>query len=329
VQTGQTLDGTPAPLPTTALGMIRRIPPVEHASHIGVIADATVRRTAAIPPVNTGGIAVVATDTTLLTTLGATVQHGTFLNDATTHYPAVVLGNAAAQTLGIPDLKLPTEVYIDRQYFTVVGVLNPTPLSPEIDDSALVGFPVADSILGFDGSATEIYVRTLPNQVQPVQQVLAATANPASPEAVLVSRPSDVLAARAAAKGAFNGLLLALGAVALLVGGIGIANVMIISVLERKTEIGLRRSLGATRRRIAQQFLTESLVLSTLGGTLGVLLGTIGTLIYAHSQTLPTTIPITAAAGALGAAITIGALAGLYPALRAARLTPTDALRAS
>ena len=329
VQSGTSFSGAPDPLPGTAAGMIRRIPPVQSAAAVGVVPGATVRRTAAVPAVNTGGIAVVAADASLPSTLGASIAHGAFLNAATARYPAVVLGNAAAATLGIPDVREPAQVYIGSTYFAVVGILNLTPLSPEIDDSVLVGTPVAERLLGFSGAPTQIYVRAAPDQVGPVRGVLAATANPAHPEAVDVSRPSDALAARASARGAFNGLLLGLGAVALLVGGIGIANVMIISVLERRTEIGLRRSLGATKTQIAGQFVTESLILAAIGGGLGVVLGVLGTIVAARAGHNPVAVPATAAAGALIAAIVVGVLAGFYPAARAARLAPTDALRAS
>jgi putative ABC transport system permease protein len=327
VQSGQTLDGAPAPLPPPALGMIRRIPPVLHATAVGVVIGASVRRSAAIPTVDTGGIAVVATDPSLLPTVDATVLHGTFLNAATARYPAVVLGNAAAQALGLADLALPAQVYISGHYFTVVGILNETPLTPEIEQSVLIGFPIARTLLNFDGNATQIYVRAQADQITPVLHVLSSTANPESPEAAQVSRPSDILAARAAARGAFNNLLLGLGAVALLVGGIGIANVMIISVLERRSEIGLRRSLGATRTAIASQFVTESTILSLLGGLSGILLGVWVTTIYTRVEHIRPTIPLADTLGVLAAAVSIGAVAGVYPAVRAAQLNPTDALR--
>jgi len=329
VQSGQSLDGAAAPLPLPALSMIRRIPPVVSATAVGVIPNTSVRRSAAIPAVETGGIAVVASDIGLLTTLGGAVQHGSFLNAANARYPTVVLGRGAAQTLGIPDVAESPQVFIGARYFTVIGILDAMPFSPEIDDAALVGFPAAATYLQFDGSATEVYVRAQVDQVLGVQAVLAASANPESPEAVRVSRPSDAIAARAAAKGNLNGLLLGLGLVALLVGGIGVANVMIVGVIERRNEIGLRRALGATRAQIAGQFVAESLVLSAIGGLLGVALGVIGTVLYAHATAIPVVIPFAAAAAALGSALAVGAVAGVYPAARAARLAPAEALRAA
>jgi putative ABC transport system permease protein len=255
------------------------------------------------------------------------VLHGTFLNATTARYPAVVLGYEAAGVLGLDRLDVPLQVWLGGRWFTVVGILKPVTLAPEIDRAALVGFPVAQQLLGFDGHPTELYIRTVPSQVAAVRSVLAATVNPASPTDVQVNRPSDVLTAAAAAKGAYNGLLLGLGAVALLVGGVGIANVMVISVLERRSEIGLRRALGATRRHVGAQFLTESLLLSVLGGVAGTAIGVAATGGYALSQHWSLALPPLALYGGVGAALAIGAAAGLYPATRAARLSPTDALR--
>jgi putative ABC transport system permease protein len=291
------------------------------------VSNTAVYRNQHIPAVQTGGLQVQAADPGLLATLGAQVAHGTFLNKATIKYPAVVLGAAAASGLGIDRLDAPIQVWLGGRWFSVVGVLRPVALAPEIDRSALVGFPVAEALLGFDGHPTQLYVRTNPSQVKAVQAVLSQTANPAHPDQVNVSRPSDVLAAQAKAKGAYNGLFLALGAVALLVGGVGIANVMVISVLERRSEIGLRRALGATRRHVGQQFLSESLLLSALGGVAGTIIGVAATAAYATSQHWSIMVPPLAIYGGLGAALVIGAVAGLYPSLRAARLSPTDALR--
>jgi len=329
VTAGQSFDGSPAPLPLTAQPMIARIPPVESVTAIGYVPGATVRRTAAVPAVDSGGISVYAAQPGLLGTLGGGVAAGTFLNAATARYPAVVLGAVAAQTLGIGQVGPATQVYLAGRYFAVIGILRPVPLVPALDEAALVGFPAADALLGLGGHPTQIYLRAAPDQVQPVVSVLPFTANPAQPEAVQVSLPSSILAARAAARTAYAGLFLGLGAVAVLVGGVGIANIMVIAVLERRAEIGLRRALGATRRRVGLQFLTESVLLSALGGTAGVLAGAAATAGYAMASGQPAVVPAVGVVAGLGIAVGTGALAGVYPAVRAARLPPAEALRAT
>jgi putative ABC transport system permease protein len=321
---GQTFGGDDAVLPESAGGMIRRMESVDGAAAIKVLSE-TVRRTDLIDEAETGGIAVTAADTELARTLGALVRRGRFLNRATAAYPAVVLGSTTARQLGIA--RPGVNVWLGDHWFTVVGVLGHVTLAPDLDSAALIGFPVAERLFGADRSASTIYLRAAEDRVEQTRQLLAPTANPEHPEEVQVSRPSDALAARAAAKSAFTSLFLGLGAVALLVGGVGIANVMVISVLERRSEIGLRRALGATRHHISAQFLTESLLLALLGGVAGAALGAAVTTGYAISQDWPAAVPPIALAGALGAALAIGAIAGLYPATRAARLAPTEALR--
>jgi putative ABC transport system permease protein len=324
VAPGQTFGGEDAVLPESAPDMVRRVASVEEASAVEAL-DTTVRRTDYIDEIETGGIAVMAADVDLARTLGVEVRKGSFLTPATGRYPAVVLGRVAARRLGID--RPGVNVWLGDRWFTVVGILGPVTLAEDLDSAALVGFDVAERLLEADRSPTTIYVRAGEDEVERTSDVLGATANPEHPEEVQVSRPSDALAARAAAKSAFTALFLGLGAVALLVGGVGIANVMVISVLERRSEIGLRRALGATRRHIAAQFLTESLLLATLGGVAGAALGAAATGLYAFSRGWPAVVPPLALGGALAAALGIGAVAGLYPALRAARLPPTEALR--
>lgn len=326
VQAGQSAFGQPSELPTTAEGMVARIGPVTNVTEIGVV-SAHVYRSPFVPAIDTNGISVTATDSTLPATLGATVAQGTFLNPATAHYPAVVLGAEAASLLGIYDLATPTQVWLGGHWFSVIGILKPVELVNQLDSMAFIGFPIAEQYFAFDGHPTDIYLRSAPSQVDAVASVLPATVNPPNPTLVQVSQPSDVLKAEVATKGAYNGLLLGLGAVALLVGGVGIANVMVISVLERRSEIGLRRALGASRRHVAEQFLAEALLLSAIGGLAGTLIGTAATAIYALTQHWSVVIPPLAFYGGIGAALVIGAIAGLYPSMRAARLSPTEALR--
>ena len=321
---GQTFGGEDAELPESAPGMVRRMASVEQAAATKLV-DATVRRTDLIDEAETGGIAVTAADVDLASTLGASVRKGRFLTAATASYPTVVLGRTAARRLGID--RPGVNVWLGDHWFTVIGILGPVTLAEDLDSAALIGFDVAERVLGADRSPTTIYVRADEDEVERTRDLLGTTANPEHPEEVDVSRPSDALAARAAAKSAFTALFLGLGAVALLVGGVGIANVMVISVLERRSEIGLRRALGATRRHISAQFLTESLLLATMGGLAGAALGAAATGIYAFSRGWPAVVPPLALGGALAAALAIGAVAGLYPAVRAARLPPTEALR--
>jgi putative ABC transport system permease protein len=326
VAPGQTIFGEEAELPEQARSMIGRVGPVQSVSAVEQV-DATVRRTDYISEDETGGIAVMAADVNLLKTLGATVRRGGFLNKATVHYPAVVLGSDAAERLGIA--KPGVDVWLGEQWFTVVGILDPVELDPDLDNAALIGLPIAKELYGAEGTPSTIYVRADPDDLDDVRQVLGATSNPEHPEEVQVSRPSDALEARAAARTAFTSLFLGLGAVALLVGGVGIANVMVISVLERRSEIGLRRALGATKRHIRLQFLTESLILAGLGGIAGVALGVLITTVLAANRGWDTVIHWYVPVGGIAAALAIGAVAGLYPAMRAARLAPTEALRAA
>lgn len=325
---GNDLFGAPATLPTESVAMVERIGPVTDVSATGRVADARVYRSDRIPEVETNGLLALAARLDLLSTVGATMSRGTWLNEATARYPAVVLGSTAAARLGIGTLGEDVRVLVGGEWFTVVGILAPVPLAPELDVAALIGWPAAESYVDFDGLPTTIYTRARESAVPAVREVLAATANPEAPSEVKVSRPSDALAAKQAADRAFTGLLLGLGAVALLVGGVGVANTMVISVLERRAEIGLRRSLGATRGQVRVQFLAESLLLSLLGGAGGVAVGTAVTAAYATTQGWPTVVPVWAMGGGLAATLFIGAVAGLYPAVRAARMSPTEALSA-
>jgi len=326
VTNGQNLFGKTAELPRAAPGMIGRISPVTQVQDTGAT-SADAYRSPLIPAINTNGLSVDASSLGLPRAVGTSLARGSYLNAATEKEAVAVLGAAAAQHLGIDRVWPGERIWVGGQWFYVVGILRPAVLAPEIDSSVLVGFPAAQKYLHFDGHPSTIYVRADIGQVAAVHSVLAATANPEAPNQVAVSQPSSALVARAAAQSALNGLFLGLGAVALLVGAVGVANIMVISVLERRSEIGLRRALGATRGQIRTQFLSEAMLLALLGGATGVTAGALATAIYATTKGWAIVIPALAWAGGLGGALAIGAIAGLLPAIRAARMAPTEALR--
>ncbi len=326
VQNGQTLFGEPAELPKTAPAMIGRIAGVTAVQSTAYVPNIDAFRSQLIPSIDTNALSVQAASLGLLHATGDTLAHGSFLNAATATEPVAVLGALAAQRLGIDRVYPGERILVGNQWFYVAGILTPAVLAPRIDASVLVGYPAAKTYLGSDGHPSTIYVRAQTDSVDAVQALLASTANPEGPSQVNVSQPSQALVARADAQSALNDLFLGLGAVALLVGAVGVANIMIISVLERRSEIGLRRALGATKGHIRVQFLSEAILLSILGGAVGVILGILSTAVYAHTKGWATVIPIEAWAGGFAATLIIGAAAGLLPALRAARMSPTQAL---
>lgn len=325
VQPGQNLTGDRSILPLSAEQTLTKAPYVQQVSGIAPVSG-TVLRNKHIGSAITGGISIKAARPNLPSVLRGRVAHGAFLNTATSEHPVTVLGAVAAERLGITTLRPDTAVWLGGRTFTVVGILAPIELAPDIDRSALIGFAEAVQAFRVGGAASTIYLRTDPEQVAQAAKTLAAAADPAHPDLVSVSQPSAALTARLAVKKTFNSLFLALGGVAVLVGAIGIANVMVISVLERRSEIGLRRALGAARRHIAVQFIGESLTLALLGGLTGCALGILVTIGYAHYKQWDAVIPITVLPLGLVATLLIGAVAGLYPAARAARLSPTQAL---
>ncbi|MHB8235034.1 MAG: ABC transporter permease [Solirubrobacteraceae bacterium] len=327
---GQTFFGENAQLPQAASKAVLNLSSVRKAAAVTAVGSASVRRSLYIEAAETGGIVVDAAEPDLLATLSGEVARGRFLDAANGHYPVVVLGAVAARRLGVHALTVhgrAVDVYLGERWFTVGGVLAALPLAPEIDRAALIGYPIAHTLFATTRSASTLYVRADPERVSEAASLLAAAADPQNPEQTQVSRPSSALQARADAQSTLTALFLGLGAVALLVGGVGIANVMVISVLERRPEIGLRRALGATRAHIGVQFLGESVLLSLLGGAAGIGLGAAATAGYASLQGWIVVVPVLAIAGGVAIALMLGAIAGLYPAARAARLAPAAALR--
>jgi putative ABC transport system permease protein len=325
VTNGQTLEGGTAELPTQAPGMIGRIGPVTNVQDTGSV-NANAFRNPLVPSIDTNALSVDASSLGLPGVLGTSVAQGVYLNAATAAEPVAVLGAAAAQRLGIDRIYPGERIWVGNHWFYLAGILKPAVLTPNIDSSVLVGFKAAENYLGFDGHPSTIYLRATTDEVSAVYSVLAATANPQNPNEVDVSQPSNTLTAELDTKGALNSLFLGLGAVSLLVGAVGVGNVMLIGVLERRSEIGLRRALGATKGHIRVQFLSESVLLALLGGAAGVGLGALATAVYASANKEIVVVPAEAWAGGFAAAMVIGAIAGLLPALRAARMSPTQAL---
>jgi putative ABC transport system permease protein len=336
VEAGQSLTGGPAQLPREAPARITLLDNVQQVAHTALIKNTYVYRSSIVPRTETGGLQVRATSLNLLPVLGTGLARGDWLNQGTARLPVAVLGAIAAQQLGIDRVYPGQRIWLGGQWFDIAGILNPSPLTPDIDVSALIGYPAAQTHLGYlsivdgaqkTGPPSGIYVRAATGHEAAVQSLLANTADPEAPYEAAVSQPSDVLTARAAAAGAFNSLFLGLGVVALIVGAVGVANIMIISVLERRSEIGLRRALGATKSQIRTQFLAESILLAVIGGIVGVLAGATATAVYASTKNWAVIIPAKAWTGGIASAILIGAIAGLLPAIRASRMPPTVALR--
>jgi putative ABC transport system permease protein len=335
-EAGQSLTGEEAKLPLEAPARITHLDNVQSLAHTALLERAKVYRNSLIPDAASGGLQVRATSLNLPSVLNTGVARGDWLNEGTARVPVAVLGSVAAQRLGIDRVHPDQRIWLGHQWFNVAGILTSSPLAPDIDVSALIGYPTSRKYLGYLsmvggrkdlGPPSSIYVRAATDHVVEVQSLLAQTANPEAPSEVNVSQPSDALTARAAAAGAFDSLFLGLGVVALIVGAVGVANIMIISVLERRSEIGLRRALGATKAQIRTQFLSESILLAVMGGFVGVLVGAAATAVYATSKGWAIVIPVEAWSGGIAAAILIGAVAGLMPAVRASRMPPTVALR--
>ena len=326
VQAGEGFRSVPVSLPNEAPSMIARIDPVYQVSRASRV-NGGVYINDLIDDGRTKGITIIASDLNLLETQRGSLRDGRYLDKAISQYPAVVLGSVAADRLGIRDVTGKQKLWLQNEWFVVVGILNPLPLAADLDRGAIVGYQSASKFLDHDGETDIVYLRAHPEHVYDIRSVLAATVNPENPEEVQVSRASDALEARVAASNTFINLFVGLGAVALLVGGIGIANVMVIAVMERRNEIGLRRALGSTRFHIATQFITESLLLSGMGGVAGIVLGILVTSIYATMRNWDIVVPMYAVVGGLLCSLLIGGLAGLYPSLRAASMPPTEALR--
>ena len=318
--------GTQEELPEGVIGMVERIGPVEEVTST-TQTDLLVRRSNFISEFEGGGISTIVTSSELLNVIGGNLSEGRFIKDGLSDLPVTVLGNVTAKRLGITNLSKPTKILIDDEWFGVIGIVEELKIHPDLDRSVFIGYGAAKKLFDIDKEPTTIYLRANPTFIEDVVEVIAPSMNPENPDQVEVSRPSDALEAQQAVEASFTNLLLGLGSVALLVGGVAIANVMVMSVLERRMEIGVRRSIGATRREIRYQFLLESILLSGIGGLVGVVLGSLITLAYTNYANIVFSIPVWQIFGAVLLALLIGAISGVYPAIKASKIQPAEAVR--
>jgi putative ABC transport system permease protein len=318
--------GTQEELPEGVIGMVERIGPVEEVTST-TQTDLLVRRSNFISEFEGGGISTIVTSSELLNVIGGKLSEGRFITDGLSDLPVTVLGNVTAKRLGITNLSKPTKILIDDEWFGVIGIVEELKIHPDLDRSVFIGYGAAKKLFDINEEPTTIYLRANPTFIEDVVEVIAPSMNPENPDQVEVSRPSDALEAQQAVEASFTNLLLGLGSVALLVGGVAIANVMVMSVLERRMEIGVRRSIGATRREIRYQFLLESIVLSGIGGLVGVMLGSLITLAYTNYTNIVFSIPVWQILGAVVLALLIGAISGVYPAIKASKIQPAEAVR--
>ena len=318
--------GTQEELPEGVIGMVERIGPVEEVTST-TQTDLLVRRSNFISEFEGGGISTIVTSSELLNVIGGKLSEGRFITEGLADLPVTVLGSVTAKRLGITNLSKPTKILIDDEWFGVIGIVEELKIHPDLDRSVFIGYGAAKKLFDINEEPTTIYLRANPTFIEDVVEVIAPSMNPENPDQVEVSRPSDALEAQQAVEASFTNLLLGLGSVALLVGGVAIANVMVMSVLERRMEIGVRRSIGATRREIRYQFLLESIVLSGIGGLVGVMLGSLITLAYTNYTNIVFSIPVWQILGAVVLALLIGAISGVYPAIKASKIQPAEAVR--
>jgi len=329
-------DNQPIPVHDAAPEMIAR---VHGVAQIGVLEHPPeglgVFRNELVPPQETNGLTVAVARPNLFDAVGAELAHGRWFDDATRALPTVVLGATAAERLGIAAAG--EQVWIGGRWYGVIGILESSGLAGGGLNTAAIlgdrwvraayGDPAAPAGEDPIGHVAQIFVRAEPGRIGEVSSALAAAASPGAPHQVDVAGLLDLAAARATADDALATLGLVLAGIALLVGGVGIANTMVVTVMERRGEIGLRRALGARPGQVATQFVAEAVALSLLGGLTGAALGTAAAVVIAFANQQPVAVPLPALVAGPVVAVVVGAVAGLHPAMRAARTPPTQALK--
>ena len=272
-------------------------------------------------PVRAAGLALPAV-------LNVPLLDGRWLDtaDVDLHLPAAVIGAGVAKEYGY----LPGEtrtIRLNDTNFGVVGVLGQVPLDPSLDDAVFVTQWAAQNLLGSSGDPNQLYIRARPGTTQETADAVPTAVSLGGPDETSTQVPSDVLQAAAQANKTLQQVALFAGLLALTVGGLGIANVMSISVIQRSSEIGIRRAVGHTQAKIGAQFLLESIFVGVLGGFVGALVGV--AVIYLVSAFAGWVVVIAYSRIPLwmGLALLVSVLAGLYPSIKAARLEPLETLR--
>ncbi|WP_214417190.1 ABC transporter permease [Sphaerisporangium fuscum] len=237
----------------------------------------------------------------------------------------VVLGEQAARMLGVTRLDRAPAVFVGGHAYTVIGILGELRRERELGTAVIVP-PTVGRRFGLR-QVTRVLVNTTLGAAELIARQAPAALSPGDQGMLRVTSPASPTRARDAVQSDVNALFLILGLVSLVVGAVGIANVTLVTVMERISEIGLRRALGAARRHIAAQFLLESTLIGTTGGVIGASLGVVAIVAVSAVKDWTPVLDVGLAAAAPAAGAVVGLLAGLYPSLRAARMEPVDALR--
>jgi putative ABC transport system permease protein len=317
-------------LPADAVKRAEQVDTVEKVSAVVQLTDITVSPyEKARKKYETTPIPVLAADTRLPYVLEVPMVSGRWISraDAQLASRSVVIGSGLANEIGYLPGENRTIDLAGRQY-GVIGILGKVELDPTLDNAAFIPFAAADDdFVKEDIKPTKLYVRSADGTEQATADTLRTAISLGGPDEVGTEIQAEALQLAAQSDKQLQLIVASMGLLAIIVGGIGIANVMSISVIQRSTEIGIRRALGHTRRTIAQQFLLEAMVVGFLGGILGVVVGAlailIGVWISGWVFVLQRWIP---PAGII-LAMVVSIVAGLYPARRAAKLEPLETLR--